>query len=361
MDRDASFTFLHRVEEIELNIEDRRWQSALALALTLPDICGGIAFPDLVRRYRDGRVVLDRQKNPARDVGAQYVRWFDEYAAPYFMLLPDDERPYIHGERCWQLRCEYLHQNKGFLNDEESTETRFHLGVNCGTSICQIDTTMICTDSPDIRIDIEQFCRRMCQAARSYYDAVHMEKDFSLYNTPVLDFFEFTQARQENGSAQDKQETGTELIDQSDQQDKSASSDKPFRSDSIEETEALEQQENSEKRKRKTVVIIHSDVSYLDELKLALQDLHVRILAFETPDIAARKLGWRRVDLWIVAEEFGNHPKQPWKRKKKIPLIFLADSRSQELAIQKNDRKWIVLSAPVQQEILRAVTGAYLK
>ena len=37
----ASFTFLHRIEEVELNIEDGRWQSALALVLTLPDICGG--------------------------------------------------------------------------------------------------------------------------------------------------------------------------------------------------------------------------------------------------------------------------------------------------------------------------------
>lgn len=26
----ASFTFLHRMEEVELNIEDGRWQSALA-------------------------------------------------------------------------------------------------------------------------------------------------------------------------------------------------------------------------------------------------------------------------------------------------------------------------------------------
>ena len=51
----ASFTFLHRIEEVELNIEDGRWQSALALALTLPDICGGIAFPEIVKRYRDGR------------------------------------------------------------------------------------------------------------------------------------------------------------------------------------------------------------------------------------------------------------------------------------------------------------------
>lgn len=86
---DVSFTFLHRVNEIKLNIEDGRWQSALALALTLPDICGGIAFPELVKRYRDGRVMLDKQKNPTRDVGAQYIRWFDEYAAGFLRQLPE--------------------------------------------------------------------------------------------------------------------------------------------------------------------------------------------------------------------------------------------------------------------------------
>ena len=71
---DASFTFLHRIEEVELNIEDGRWQSALALALTLPDICGDVAFPEIVKRYRDGRVILDMQKKPTRDVGGQFVR-----------------------------------------------------------------------------------------------------------------------------------------------------------------------------------------------------------------------------------------------------------------------------------------------
>ena len=78
MQGDVSFTFLDRIEEVELNIVDGRWQSALALALTLPDICGGIAFPEIVKHYRDGRVMLDRQKNPTRDVGTQYIRWFDE-------------------------------------------------------------------------------------------------------------------------------------------------------------------------------------------------------------------------------------------------------------------------------------------
>lgn len=72
MHGDVSFTFLDRIEEVELNIVDRQWQSALAL--TLPDICGGIAFPEIVKHYRDGRVMLDRQKNPTRDVGTQYIR-----------------------------------------------------------------------------------------------------------------------------------------------------------------------------------------------------------------------------------------------------------------------------------------------
>ena len=99
--------------------------------------------------------MLDRQKNPTRDVGTQYIRWFDEYAGDYFKLSQSDEKPYICGERCWQLRCEYLHQNKGFLNDENNI--RFHLGLNCGMSVCKLESMNIQENGVDIRIDIEQY------------------------------------------------------------------------------------------------------------------------------------------------------------------------------------------------------------
>lgn len=70
MDRsDVSFTFLDRIREIEENIEDGRFQSALALAVTLPDICGGIAFPELVKRGRDGRILRDRSGEPSGTPG----------------------------------------------------------------------------------------------------------------------------------------------------------------------------------------------------------------------------------------------------------------------------------------------------
>ena len=66
----ASFTFLHRIEEVELNIEDGRWQSALALVLTLPDICGGIALLAALR-HRNLPVPLQfscrRQASPVPD------------------------------------------------------------------------------------------------------------------------------------------------------------------------------------------------------------------------------------------------------------------------------------------------------
>ena len=158
----ASFTFLHRIEEVELNIEDGRWQ----------------------------------------------------------------------------LRCEYLHQNKGFANTEDNTSIRFHLGMNCGTSVCQLDRIGSDNSLTDIRIDIEQFCRRMCQAARAYYEVEHTEKDFNLYNTPVLDFIKASQDEQSNA----------------------------------------------------TIAIMCSNSAYGNGLKLALQRLTKIILVFETPEAAKKCL-----------------------------------------------------------------------
>ena len=304
----ASFTFLHRIEEVELNIEDGRWQSALALALTLPDICGGIAFPEIVKRYRDGRAVLDRNQRPTRDVGNQYIRWFNTYAAPFFKVSAQDISPYICGERCWQLRCEYLHQNKGFANTEDNTSIRFHLGVNCGTSVCQLDRISSANSLTDIRIDIEQFCRRMCRAVRAYYEAVHTEKDFNLYNTPVLDFIKASQDEKSNA----------------------------------------------------TIAIMCSDSAYGNGLRLVLQNLSKHILVFETPEAARKELSKKKPMLWIVTEPLTKQPDQPWRADKRTPVILLSNQPESEIAIEKNAGKLTVLPLPVLPETLRNAVKAYL-
>ena len=305
MQGNVSFTFLDRIEEVELNIVDRRWQSALALALTLPDICGGIAFPEIVKHYRDGRVMLDRQKNPTRDVGTQYIRWFDEYAGDYFKLSQSDEKPYICGERCWQLRCEYLHQNKGFLNDENNI--RFHLGLNCGMSVCQLDSTNVQENGIDIRIDIEQFCLRMCKAAKSYYDKVNLEKDFSLYNTPVLDFIQVTQ----------------------------------------------------KKKDASIIALICGNERYAKGLKEALQFISEQIMLFYTPESAKTKLGKHKPDLWIVTEDMTRQPNQPWRADRTTPVIIITGNPD-AVEIKKNSGKLTVLSMPLSIVDLRKNVEIYV-
>ena len=305
MHGDVSFTFLDRIEEVELNIVDGRWQSALALALTLPDICGGIAFPEIVKHYRDGRVMLDRQKNPTRDVGTQYIRWFDEYAGDHFKLSQSDEKPYICGERCWQLRCEYLHQNKGFLNDENNIH--FHLGLNCGMSVCQLDSMNIQENRIDIRIDIEHFCLRMCKAAKSYYDKVNLEKDFSLYNTPVLDFIQVTQ----------------------------------------------------KKKDASIIALICGNERYAKGLKEALQFISEQIMLFYTPESAKTKLGKHKPDLWIVTEDMTRQPNQPWRADRTTPVIIITGNPD-AVEIKKNSGKLTVLSMPLSIVDLRKNVEIYV-
>lgn len=272
---DVSFTFIHRIQEIEWNIQDERWQSALALALTLPDICGGIAYPQMVKRYRDGRIMEDRNGLPARDVGNQYILWFDTYAAEYFKRSPLDTRPYLSGERCWQLRCEYLHQNKGFFNKEKDETLHFHLGIHCGSSVCTVEQQEFPQEGIHIRLDIQQICDRMCQAAKAYYKNNHTKEDFSLYHTPVLDFVQWAN-------------WGEDL--------------------------------------QKTVAILCGDKTYAVGIQEALRRISSLIKVFSYPEEAKTFFKKKKPALWIITEDMLRQKHQPWKVDT-VPVLLLSEKK----------------------------------
>lgn len=180
--------------------------------------------------------------------------------------------------------------------------------MNCGTSVCQLDRTSSANSLTDIRIDIEQFCRRMCRAARAYYEAVHTEKDVNLYNTPVLDFIKASQDEKSNA----------------------------------------------------TIAIMCSDSAYGNGLRLVLQNLSKHILVFETPEVARKKLGKKKPMLWVVTEAPTKQPDQPWRADKRTPVILLSNQLESEITIEKNAGKLIVLPVPVLPETLRNTVKAYL-
>lgn len=103
---------------IQDNIKRRNYLSALSLALTLPDICGKIAFPE--------------KKNGRPDVGGRYAKWYDEYIYPYENppdLLECDSSDSVplnplNGYAVYKLRCSLLHE--GSIDIQDTVEKNPH-------------------------------------------------------------------------------------------------------------------------------------------------------------------------------------------------------------------------------------------
>lgn len=74
------------VNEINGLLRDGYPYSALGVALTLPDICGNIAYP-------------------RTSVATHYKKWYDEYVSPINAIRPDDGFMTVDGEVCYKLRC----------------------------------------------------------------------------------------------------------------------------------------------------------------------------------------------------------------------------------------------------------------
>lgn len=83
--------------------------AAIALALTLPDICGSVDDPGIGKSK------------------ARYVKWWNTYASePFDRLFPKQEEaaPLIAGDDAWALRNAFLHAGQDRWEEPESDGRR---------------------------------------------------------------------------------------------------------------------------------------------------------------------------------------------------------------------------------------------
>ena len=181
-----TYTVVDRVEEIERAIANKMYQSALALALTLPDICGNAEIP-------------------SPHVGMRYRVWFDKHVAPlympkYILGVEEPNRRIMTGDICYALRCSYLHSgnddidNKGrdaiiseydtdhiitykliLTIDEDDND-----GIECNTDNSIQEREYI------VRINIPKMCCKICEATRAY---IHSHGDLSAFDESSISVF----------------------------------------------------------------------------------------------------------------------------------------------------------------------------
>lgn len=184
------------IDGVREAIEKECWLSALALALTIPDICGQIAYPDLANR-RGNRLVRK-----------QYEKWFRENLEHYF---PDDtgydengraRRPYFTADMCYRLRCEIFHSGSddidfeyGEKEDGFDYEYDFRLWAHACNSFGESypvphDNERV-TKTIRVSIDIKTLCDALCDEAERFLQQIGHET-LQKHRIEIVDVSAFT-------------------------------------------------------------------------------------------------------------------------------------------------------------------------
>ncbi len=136
-------------------VGDKNWYAALALALSLPDICGW----------------LDSGETK---VGLRYQAWFKQYLNHHYdKRLREKEPgivsecgPFLNGSDCYALRCAFLHQGLEDLTEQNAkkvlSRVYFHANDKAGHCVMVNDL---------LSLDVRTFCGEVADAADAWFAA----------------------------------------------------------------------------------------------------------------------------------------------------------------------------------------------
>lgn len=170
------------INEIKIAIDNKCYIVALIGALTLPDICGKSAYPEL-------------------KVGARYIKWCDTYVYP---TKDDVDRNVetrdfgitnVNGQIIYSLRCSLLHQGSSDIDNEKCEVEDFTLLIQPKNEFdIYIDNIGVIWSNDDFEhrerhmsLHIRNICRDLCNAAERYYCEHKDEFNFVKYKIEEID------------------------------------------------------------------------------------------------------------------------------------------------------------------------------
>lgn len=156
--------FLIKIAEIRAALNESLYNCALAVSLTLPDICGKFEFP--------------QESSSSK----RYKEWFSTYAEPLFTIaatkLPEEETiniTWITCDECWALRCAVLHAGNYKVERIKLKDIRIHAHKRSGQNY-----NHMLRDSQYTDWDVILLCETLCNAAEQYYKSVKEKALFDI-------------------------------------------------------------------------------------------------------------------------------------------------------------------------------------
>lgn len=170
---------LRLIDDVNKALEAECYFSALALALTFPDICGKAEYP--LKRTTD-----------------RYKDWYDKYIGKYEQCpceqCRDKPMPYLSGEVIYSLRNSLLHQGTPGIDvdkiiDENNKIDSFDLVIESKKPFdIYSDAASISKGVKSYRVNVRRLCLILCLSARSYYETNRDKFDFFRYSVIDWDY-----------------------------------------------------------------------------------------------------------------------------------------------------------------------------
>lgn len=156
--------FLIKIDEIRTALNANLYNCALAVSLTLPDICGKIEFPQeasAAKRYKD---------------------WFSVYVEPLVTVpatkLPEEETvnvTWINRDECWALRCAVLHAGNYEIERIKLEDVHIHAHKRNGENY-----NHMLRDTQSADWDVILLCETLCHASEQYYKNIEEKNLFDI-------------------------------------------------------------------------------------------------------------------------------------------------------------------------------------
>ena len=166
------------IKEIESCLATQHLRCAVGMALTLPDICGKVEYPDEVQ------------------VRKRYADWCNQYLWNQGFItlstsIDENAQHILFGDVCYKLRCAFLHSGNTDLNQRKNDrypffELRISSAMDNGIFV-EPYTVNNKGEVSRFTLDIRHLCHVLCNAAKEYYENHEPKSDFSEHQFSIVD------------------------------------------------------------------------------------------------------------------------------------------------------------------------------
>lgn len=151
---EKSFSVLNAINDVEICLKNNAVFAALLVALTLPDVCGTVEYPNL-------------------GVGQRYKKWYENYI--YNIISPPSEEilPFdFTAKFAYALRCALVHQSN-------TKVAKLNVMIPLDMGKCGMIASA--GSHPPVWIEARNICRLICDCVRSYYEKNRDKCDALIY------------------------------------------------------------------------------------------------------------------------------------------------------------------------------------